>query len=119
MQKNTSIERKKRQLRKMGIRAKILLPASILIVLLCAVLGISAYVRLRDGLVAMGVEQARMAAVVSAKVVDGGQLEILIEKGQESEKFQKQLSSLRSIRDECGIKYLYTLYEEQGRDRYG
>ena len=82
MRKNTSVERKKRQLRKMGIRAKILLPASILIVLLCAVLGISAYVRLRDGLVAMGVEQARMAAVVSVKVVDGEQLEILIEKGQ-------------------------------------
>lgn len=119
MRKNTSVERKKRQLRKMGIRAKILLPASILIVLLCAVLGISAYVRLRDGLVAMGVEQARMAAVVSVKVVDGEQLEILIEKGQESEKFQKQLSSLRSIRDECGIKYLYTLYEEQGRVYYG
>ncbi len=119
MRQSVGAERKKRKPRRMGIRTKILLPASILIVLLCVVLGVSAYVRLRDGLVAMGVEEARMAAVVSVKAVDGGQLETLTEGGEESEQFQKQLSSLRSIRDDCGIKYLYTLYEEKGQAYYG
>ena len=33
--------------------------------------------------------------------------------------FQEQLATLRGVRDDCGIKYLYTLYLEGDQVYYG
>lgn len=115
----TGRESMRRRTRRMSIRAKILLPATFLIVLLCVVMGCSSYVRLKDGLVAMGVEEARMAAVVSAKVVDGEKVKELKPGDEESALYQAQLSVLKNIRDDCGIKYLYTLYTDGRQVYYG
>ncbi len=109
----------KRRTRRMSIRVKILFPATLLIILLCVIMGVSSYIRLKDGLIAMGVEEARMAAVVSVKAVDGEELAKLKEGDEGSAQYQKQLSSLRSIRDDCGIKYLYTLYTDGNQVYYG
>jgi len=115
----TGRESMRRRTRGMSIRAKILLPATILIILLCVVLGMCSYVRLKEGLVAMGVEEARMAAVVSAKVVDGEKVKELKPGDEESVPYQAQLSVLKNIRDDCGIKYLYTLYTDGSQVYYG
>ncbi len=109
----------KRRTRRMSIRVKILLPATLLIILLCVIMGVSSYVRLKEGLIAMGVEEARMAAVVSVKAVDGEELAKLKEGDEGSVQYQKQLSSLRSVRNDCGIKYLYTLYTDGSQVYYG
>ncbi len=109
----------KRRTRRMSIRVKILLPATLLIILLCVIMGVSSYVRLKDGLIAMGVEEARMAAVVSVKAVDGEELAKLKEGDEGSVQYQKQISSLRSVRKDCGIKYLYTLYTDGSQVYYG
>ncbi|MCI9081421.1 MAG: methyl-accepting chemotaxis protein [Lachnospiraceae bacterium] len=109
----------KRRTRRMSIRVKILLPATLLIILLCVIMGVSSYVRLKDGLIAMGVEEARMAAVVSVKAVDGEELAKLKEGDEGSIQYQKQISSLRSVRKDCGIKYLYTLYTDGTQVYYG
>lgn len=109
----------KRRTRRMSIRVKILLPATFLIILLCVIMGVSSYVRLKDGLIAMGVEEARMAAVVSVKAVDGEELAKLKEGDEGSIQYQKQISSLRSVRKDCGIKYLYTLYTDGSQVYYG
>lgn len=109
----------KRRTRRMSIRVKILLPATLLIILLCVIMGVSSYVRLKDGLIAMGVEEARMVAVVSVKAVDGEELAKLKEGDEGSIQYQKQISSLRSVRKDCGIKYLYTLYTDGTQVYYG
>lgn len=44
--------------RGISIRAKILFPTSVVIILLCVVMGINSYQRTKEGLVAMGVEEA-------------------------------------------------------------
>ena len=56
--------------RSIGIRAKILFPASMVIILLCLVMGTTSYQRIEEGLIAMGVEEAQMAATISTKVID-------------------------------------------------
>ncbi|MCI8298948.1 MAG: methyl-accepting chemotaxis protein [Lachnospiraceae bacterium] len=109
----------RRRARRMSIRWKILLPATSIIILLCVIMGVSSYTRLKEGLVTMGVEEARMAAIVSAKIVDGEETGKLKPGDEESEQFQNQLSSLKSIRDDCGIKYLYTLYTDGEQVFYG
>ncbi len=64
----------KRKTRGLGIRTKILLPTTVMIILLCVIMGVNSYQRTKDGLIAMGVEQARMAAVISTKVIDADAL---------------------------------------------
>ena len=47
----------KRKTRGLGIRTKILLPTTVMIILLCVIMGVNSYQRTKDGLIAMGVEQ--------------------------------------------------------------
>ena len=110
---------KRKKTRGLSIRTKILVPTSILIVLLCIVMGVSSYIRTRDGLVAMGVEEARMAAVISVKVIDGDALEKAVQTGEQSTEYQEMASSMNAIREDCGIKYLYTLYTDGSQVYYG
>lgn len=52
----------KEKTRKASIRVKILFPASLLVLLVCVILGISSYRSINAGMVEMGVEEAEMAA---------------------------------------------------------
>lgn len=110
---------KKRKTRGIGIRAKILIPASAVIVLLCAVMGVNSYQRTKEGLIAMGVEEAQMAAMISTKVIDAGQIAELSAENKESDEYNALLDAMLGIKRDCGIKYLYTLYTDGDRVYYG
>lgn len=110
---------KKRKTRGIGIRAKILFPASAVIVLLCAVMGVNSYQRTKEGLIAMGVEEAQMAAMISTKVIDAGQIAELSAENKESDEYNALLDAMLGIKRDCGIKYLYTLYTDGDRVYYG
>lgn len=110
---------KKRKTRGIGIRAKILFPASAVIVLLCAVMGVNSYQRTKEGLIAMGVEEAQMAAMISTKVIDAGQIAELPAENKESDEYNALLDAMLGIKRDCGIKYLYTLYTDGDRVYYG
>lgn len=110
---------KKRKTRGIGIRAKILFPASAVIVLLCAVMGVNSYQRTKEGLIAMGVEEAQMAAMISTKVIDAGQIAELSAENKESDEYNALFDAMLGIKRDCGIKYLYTLYTDGNRVYYG
>ncbi len=110
---------KREKTRGCGIRVKIVLPTSILIIILCIIMGISSYSRTKSGMVAMGVEEARMAAVISAKVIDTDALAALTPGSEDSEEYKALDAAMDSIRDDCGIKYLYTLYTDGSGVYYG
>ncbi|MDE6388470.1 MAG: methyl-accepting chemotaxis protein [Lachnospiraceae bacterium] len=101
------------------IRNKIVLPASAMIMALCIVMGVNSYRRTQDGLVAMGVEEARMAAVISAKVIDAQKLEDLTPGAEGSSEYEEILATLEDIRQDCGIQFLYTLYTDGNNVYYG
>lgn len=114
--RNDRVEKKTRGL---SIRTKILFPTSVLIILLCLIMGISSYMRTKSGLVAMGVEEARMAAVISVKVINGDELEKVIQEGEQSAGYRELSASMQAIREDCGIQYLYTLYTDGEQVYYG
>ena len=101
--------------RGISIRTKILFPTSVLIILLCVIMGMNSYRRTKEGLVAMGVEEAQMAAVISTKVIDGEQVADLSAEKSESAEYK----ALRESMFDCGIKYLYTLYTDGDKVYYG
>ncbi|MDE5820378.1 MAG: methyl-accepting chemotaxis protein [Lachnospiraceae bacterium] len=109
----------KRKTRGIGIRAKILFPTSMAIILLCAVMGFNSYQRTKEGLVEMGVEEAQMAAVISTKVIDAELVAEMSAETQNSEEMNALLQTMLELKQSCGIKYLYTLYTDGNRVYYG
>lgn len=105
--------------RKMSIRMKILLPASILILAVCLILGITSYRRIEKDLVAMGVEEADMAATIALKTVDGDMIGALEPGCEGGGGYLVLLASLRDIQKSCGIAFLYTLYTDGEQVYYG
>ncbi|MCI8377486.1 MAG: methyl-accepting chemotaxis protein [Lachnospiraceae bacterium] len=110
---------KRRKTRGIGIRAKIILPASLIIVVLCAVMGLNSYLHIKDGLVDMGVEEAQMAAVISTKVIDAGQLAAMSEDKVGTGEYNALFDAMNGVKEDCGIKYLYTLYTDGDKVYYG
>lgn len=107
------------KIRGISIRAKILFPTSVVIILLCVVMGTNSYRRTKEGLVAMGVEEAQMAAIISTKVIDGEQVAELSAEKSETAEYKALLESMYGIKKDCGIKYLYTLYTDGDKVYYG
>lgn len=110
---------KNRKTRGLGIRVKILFPTSIMIILLCVVMGLNSYLRTKEGLIAMGVEEAQMAAIISTKAIDVNQLAEISAGSDETEAYNALFNSMCDIKDDCGIKYLYTLYTDKNNVYYG
>ena len=110
---------KKGKTRGIGIRAKILFPASMVIILLSLVMGITSYQRIEEGLIAMGVEEAQMAATISTKVIDADQVAGVSAESQGSEEYNALLESMLGVMQDCGIEYLYTLYTDGNKVYYG
>lgn len=109
----------KEKTRRLSIMMKILIPASLLVAAMCAVLGASSYSTMNTGMTSMGVEQAQMAANIAVSVVDGDILSTLAPGCEDSEGYLSILQSLRGVQKTCGIEFLYTLYAENGTVFYG
>lgn len=110
----------KTKVRRFSIRWKILIPATILIVVMCAVIGTNAYIRIKTGMIQLGVEEAQMAASIAGFVVDGDSLSQVKAGYENTEEYQSNLNALRQIQNLCGIAYLYTLHtDDNARLYYG
>ena len=109
----------KEKTRKASICVKILFPASVLVLLVCVILGISSYRSINAGMVEMGVEEAEMAAKIAVSVADGDLVGKLTPGCEDTEEYQTLLTSLRAIQNEFGIAYLYTLYTDGSQVYYG
>lgn len=109
----------KQKTRRMSISIKILLPASVLILIICMMTGFLAYVSIKSGMTAMGIEEAEMAAKVAVDVVDSELVSKLVPGCESTEEYQQLLSDLRGVQENLGIEYLYTLYAEGGKIYYG
>lgn len=102
----------KNKVRKLSIRYQILIPAGILLLFMCALLGLNSFWRIRDGMVAMGVQQAEMAANVALSQIDGDRLLSIKAGAEDSTEYKQMLEELRVMQQLCGIAYLYTLYTD-------
>ena len=110
---------KKGKTRKMGIKYKILIPTIAVILLTCTFLGLNSYVQIKNGMVGMGVEQAKMAAAIAAREVDGDAVADLKPGDEDTKKYEDLLNNLRDIQKTCGIAFLYTLYTDGKTVFYG
>lgn len=108
----------KTKVRKLSIRWKILIPATILIIVMCVVIGLNSYIRIKTGMIQLGVEEAQMAAAIAGFVVDGDSLSHVETGFENTQEYQNNLTALRQIQSLCGIAYLYTLHTDDNTRLY-
>lgn len=109
----------KQKVRKISIKVKILLPASLLVIAVCLVMGISSFEHMESAMVEMGVEEADMAAEIAAKMIDGNTVALIGADSKETEEYQSLLTMMRNLQKSCGIAFMYTLYTDGSQVYYG
>lgn len=109
----------KRRTRRLSITIKVCLTTSIMMILLAVLLGVNSYMRTKDDMVSMGMEQAQVAAKVAAKQIDGTAIAKLKAGDENSKEYEEMRKALQGIKGECGVAYLYTLSTDKQAVYYG
>ncbi|MDE7113095.1 MAG: methyl-accepting chemotaxis protein, partial [Acetatifactor sp.] len=97
------------KIRGLSIKLKIMIVTNVLIICTIGLLSYSFLKQMKDDMVYMGVEQARIAARMAVLQIDGDTLEQLEAGDEDTVVYQDLLSQLRDIKQNCGMAYLYTL----------
>lgn len=116
-----SIEMNKGKIRtrRLTIRAKILIPSIIIVVLVCGLMGYNSYTRFEKSMVRMGVEEADMAATIVADSLDAKLVYKVTVGSEGTQVYQNLQGDLRKKQKACGIAFLYTLYTDGKKVYYG
>ena len=105
--------------RRLTIRAKILIPSVIIVVLVCGLMGYNSYTRFEESMVRMGVEEADMAATIVADSLDANLVSEVTVGSEGTQVYQNLQGDLRKKQKACGIAFLYTLYTDGKKVYYG
>ena len=105
--------------RRLTIRAKILIPSIIIVVLVCGLMGYNSYTRFEKSMVRMGVEEADMAATIVAYSLDAKLVYKVTVGSEGTQVYQNLQGDLRKKQKACGIAFLYTLYTDGKKVYYG
>lgn len=105
--------------RKISLRFKILIPAILVNILACITLSAILNSRAEDSLVQMGREQAEMCVYLVSDDISGDMLMTLRPGDEETERYRGMVRVLKEIMDGSSIRFLYTLYNDNGVIKYG
>lgn len=105
--------------RRLTIRAKILIPSVIIVVLVCGLMGYNSYTRFEESMVRMGVEEADMAATIVVDSLDANLVSEVTVGSEGTQVYQNLQGNLRKKQKACGIAFLYTLYTDGKKVYYG
>lgn len=105
--------------RRLTIRAKILIPSIIIVVLVCGLMGYNSYTRFEKSMVRMGVEEADMAATIVADSLDAKLVYKVTVGSEGTQVYQNLQGDIRKKQKACGIAFLYTLYTDGKKVYYG
>lgn len=105
--------------RRLTIRAKILIPSIIIVVLVCGLMGYNSYTRFEESMVRMGVEEADMAATIVVDSLDVNLVSEVTVGSEGTQVYQNLQGDLRKKQKACGIAFLYTLYTDGKKVYYG
>lgn len=118
MAKKQNAMGKKRRVRRWSIRYKIILPACATVLLVCGIMGYSAYHQIQTNMMEVAVEQASISADVILSNLDGDILTKFYLISEKSTIFQTTIAELRRQKDISKVLEAYTLYRADGRYFY-
>lgn len=109
----------KTKTRKLSIKQKLLISTGSLITLIVILLGVNFYLRTKESMIAMGVEQAAASAKIAVQILDGDQVEQLQPGDENTEEYKEMLTSLREMKEICKVAFLYTMTTDNKNVYYG
>ena len=111
---------KNQKVRKMSIRMKLLLPVVIVIIAVCTLLSVFAYMTLQEEMIAMGQLQAKTVAMLAEANMDADVVAQVTTPGMEStDLYKSQQDVLIRVQEKGNVLYIYTLYTDGETVYYG
>lgn len=95
--------------RRLTIRAKILIPSIIIVVLVCGLMGYNSYTRFEKSMVRMGVEEADMAATIVADSLDANLVYKVTVGSEGTQVYQNLQGDLRKSKS-MRIAFIHIVY---------
>lgn len=105
--------------RRLSIRLKILIPATLLIMAACTGVGFFTSKKGKARMLQMGAQEAQMVTQIAVDSIDKELVEQLEPGGEGTVEYEALLASLRSVQEKYGITKLYTLYTDGSSVYYG
>ena len=105
--------------RRLSIRLKILIPATLLIVAACTCVGFFISKKGKARMLQMAAQEADMVTKVAVDAIDRKLVEQLEPGCEGTVEYETLLASLRSVQQKYGITNLYTLYTDGSAVYYG
>lgn len=110
---------RKSRTRRMSIKAKIMLSTSIMVIFACLIMGYNSYTRINESMMALGIQEADMAATVTVQSFNTDVIAGLHENSQDTKEYIQVQETLRKMQSACKIAFLYTLYTDGNNVYYG
>jgi len=115
---NSVGKNKKAKVRKLGIAAKILLPASLVLIITCGIIGLQSYMSSKKGMVNLGRKTSETVARAASTSVDSSTLKMIVD-GKAGNTLQQTFhQSLIGLQSKYDVTYIYALYKDGDKTVY-
>ena len=115
---NSVGKNKKAKVRKLGIAAKILLPASLVLIITCGIIGLQSYMSSKKGMVNLGRKTSETVARAASTSVDRNTLKMIVDGKAGSTLQQTFHQSLIGLQSKYDVTYIYVLYKDGDKTVY-
>ncbi len=115
--RNTTTYRHKT--RKLSIRAKVLVPTAVMVAFICGCMALLFKLRIERDMISTGAEMAVYVGKLAEDKINGNLLEKLVPGGEKSASYGALNNALKETVKGSSVKYIYTLYAENGKVYYG
>lgn len=115
---NSLGKNKKTKVRKLGIAAKILLPATLVLIITCSIIGAQSYMSSKKGMVNLGRKMSETVARAATSSVDRNSLKSIAEGKAGSTTQQTFHQTLIGLQSKYDVTYIYALYKDGDKTVY-
>lgn len=115
---NSVGKNKKTKVRKLGIAAKILLPATLVLIITCGIIGLQSYMSSKKGMVNLGRKTSETVARAATSSVDCNTLKMIVDGKSGSTLQQTFHQSLIGLQSKYDVTYIYALYKDGDKTVY-
>ena len=115
---NSVGKNKKTKVRKLGIAAKILLPATLVLIITCGIIGLQSYMSSKKGMVNLGRKTSETVARAASTSVDRNTLKMIVDGKAGSTLQQTFHQSLIGLQSKYDVTYIYALYKDGDKTVY-
>jgi len=115
-----TIKVKNQKVRRISIRFKLLIPVAIVILAVCSLLSMFAYMTVQEEMVVMGQMQAQTVASLAEANLDPVAIAQIKQPGMENtDIYKSQQKALIQVQEKGNVLYIYTLYTDGQKVYYG